>query len=579
MNDATASKTSGRFLSKVLKFIRSPTTDWSDLDQGAAPVETVDESAIELKEMIERKRRNDFVRNRELEMLRKARKRQTAGGGHAALDLPSVRSVESGAGSGQPLSDENPRAKIDALEVKMNGAWLDRANRGQPDSAGQAYQKTLTSDMEALLSAADGARPRGDEAPEDKPTFEKTQPAAWVTHQGIDDAAAPLGADEAKVAQAVDMLDEVPAPATPELEEVAILFANGDVTGAEKSLLALVGEGGSLEGDLQTWLMLFDLYRAAGEPSKFDSTAAAFVRRFGRSAPQWEVGAEPVEEAQQAPEPDAASAVAGQAAVAHWTAPSVIGTQSVATLNASLGRQAPPWRIDWRRVKTVEPAALPLLLAAFKGWAEMPVRLKFLGVEVLQRVLTEQTPISQVEADEQWWTLRLALLRVMNEADEFDTVALNYCITYEKSPPAWDPPRCEFNLMSETGATLPPVDATAAPSTTGPSTWLRTDVSSLGASTKSDTDVVRLELAGEILDDAAPLLQSLKVSIDTHVIELNCLHLRRIDFAAAGSLLNWAVQQHSQGRRVVFQNVNRLVDVFLGVIGISDYARVRRRVD
>ena len=51
----------GGFLSKVVKFVRHPTTSWSDLDTRAGDRES-EYSKAALKEMIERKRRNDFVR-------------------------------------------------------------------------------------------------------------------------------------------------------------------------------------------------------------------------------------------------------------------------------------------------------------------------------------------------------------------------------------------------------------------------------------------------------------------------------------------------------------------------------------
>ena len=48
-------------LSKVAKFVRNPTTNWSDLDVKEPEPET-GYSKQALKEMIERKRQNDYVR-------------------------------------------------------------------------------------------------------------------------------------------------------------------------------------------------------------------------------------------------------------------------------------------------------------------------------------------------------------------------------------------------------------------------------------------------------------------------------------------------------------------------------------
>ena len=65
--------------SKVVKFVRNPTTNWADLDQQEVDRESSYSKQM-LKEMIERKRRNDFVRKREFDMLRKMRRSEVMAG-------------------------------------------------------------------------------------------------------------------------------------------------------------------------------------------------------------------------------------------------------------------------------------------------------------------------------------------------------------------------------------------------------------------------------------------------------------------------------------------------------------------
>jgi len=193
-------------------------------------------------------------------------------------------------------------------------------------------------------------------------------------------------------------------------------------------------------------------------------------------------------------------------------------------------------------------------------------------------VLAAQTPSEQRDIDPRWWAAHLAALRVINEPDEFELVALNYCVTYEMSPPPWEDPRCEWAPMADDGHTLPPPDADA------PTDGLHSELLASGAmplqgGAAGTPDWAKLELEGELLGDATAPLQALAVTSRTRVIEFNCRQLRRVDFGAAGDLLNWAMQQQGQGRQVVFRHANRLVAAFFGVIGISDAARVLRRVD
>ena len=62
-----AKEEGNRLLSKVAKFVRNPLKDWSELDgpeAGAAAPDTGYSREV-LKEMIERRQRNDFVRRRD----------------------------------------------------------------------------------------------------------------------------------------------------------------------------------------------------------------------------------------------------------------------------------------------------------------------------------------------------------------------------------------------------------------------------------------------------------------------------------------------------------------------------------
>ena len=55
---------------------------------------------------------------------------------------------------------------------------------------------------------------------------------------------------------------------------------------------------------------------------------------------------------------------------------------------------------------------------------------------------------------------------------------------------------------------------------------------------------------------------------------IGCEHLVRMDFPAAGSVLNWAAQQQAAGQVVQFINLHRLVAVLFNVIGINEHAWV-----
>ena len=121
------------FFRKVVKFVANPSTDWTELD---APVEDTRESDYakgELKAMIERKRRNDFVRKREFDMLRKVRREglsseQIAALGSSRLDDSQPRASESPA-----RQDAGVKAKIDEIEQQMVGDNYASTQRRGPE--------------------------------------------------------------------------------------------------------------------------------------------------------------------------------------------------------------------------------------------------------------------------------------------------------------------------------------------------------------------------------------------------------------------------------------------------------------
>src|SRR5215216_1402104 len=106
-------------LSKVVKFVRNPTTNWSDLDQQESDRES-SYSKQALKEMIERKRRNDFVRKREFDMLRKLRRREAMGAQNPA-NRPSFFQISTS--SSKPDDRAMTLKKIDEIEEQMSMQW------------------------------------------------------------------------------------------------------------------------------------------------------------------------------------------------------------------------------------------------------------------------------------------------------------------------------------------------------------------------------------------------------------------------------------------------------------------------
>ena len=155
-------------------------------------------------------------------------------------------------------------------------------------------------------------------------------------------------------------------------------------------------------------------------------------------------------------------------------------------------------------------------------------------------------------------------------------MALDYCVTFEVSPPSWQDARCNF--YSESANTT---DASAADNEVSEAAELaaeqgRRDFQSqtvpMGFEAIPATVV---ELSGEILGEAAEALQRLEdAREDGDRLVISCANLIRVDFSAAGSILNWVALRQAEGCHLQFRDVHRLVAAFFNVIGINEHARV-----
>ncbi len=576
----------GGLFSKVVKFVRNPSTTWSDPDAPADAPES-GYSRQMLKEMIERKRRNDFVRKREFDMLRKLQ-RTEALAGHDASARPSF--FQSSMPS-RPDDRASTLKKIDEIEAQMSQQWWKtRApeSTSRPGSVpGGLPGASAASGRKPVRPGSD--LPTRDAGPTDlgfsfsmPPEVVAASPPPLMAFTVAASVAAPVAAARTTgfYPSAAVPLDLPPFAHDAELEDAAIRFASGDDDGAEAALWELLGPGGPRREDEATWLALFDFYRASGRQERFDEAAVDFAGRFNRSAPQWislpELAARTVRAS--ARDPQAAHS-------AHWVSSVSLGPQSVATLAATLARIPQPWRLSWSRLNTIEDAALEPLTRLFTQWSAQAVQVHFIDADHLEKALRQRTVSGDRGVDPGWWRLCMEALRVMHRPDEFEIVALDYCVTYEVSPPSWESPRGRFKALQADGSSAEgSVSLQSEPFrdsgvSGGPA-------SGFGDATPgpSGSAVARAELVGTLQGDTSHALDRLDerlagADVSEIEIEIDCARLVRIDFGASGSLLNWVAARASEGRQLHFTGVHRLIATFLGVVGITGSARISLRRD
>ncbi len=579
-------------LSKMAMFVRNPTKDWSELDRPQAEQDSGYDKQV-LKQMIERKRQNDFIRKREFDQLRKLRS----------------RGVSAVAGTGRPsvfqssmATDPDGRAvtlkKIDEIEAQMSKQWWkgkqDAAN-GQggsfPVAGGapvhpDAMAPTRPASFDEQFDASGGpghssqapgaaefsATEMGDgmepapQAPPARPSAGKI-PIMGSLAQSYDGVE--VGFSTSKLF-AIDVDD---VASDPELEEAAIRFANGDDEGAEGGLLDALRADAADPQMAALWAVaLLDLYRVTQDQARFEQAVAEFSHRFDGALPQWGTPGKTASVVPVAPAATASAASHAEpapdySAGAIWVSPSALHADSMEQLRDAMASNPTPWHLDWTRLEYIEDDAGPLLAGLFGSLCDEPVALRFSGASHLVNVLRTMMPSGDQSVDPQWWTMRLNALRTMKLQDDFELAALDYCVTYEVSPPGWHPARCAYENVEAGDAPAARIEATGWGS--GFSQMSTVPVNLEGS------HVVHVELTGSVLGDASQLLASFDAAGtrgDTFVV--SCKGLLRVDFSAAGSILNWVAMRQAEGSHVQFREVHHLVAAFFNVIGINEHARV-----
>lgn len=325
----------------------------------------------------------------------------------------------------------------------------------------------------------------------------------------------------------------------PAIEETAILYANGQV----KDALARISE--AIDGDdlggwrLQAWLMLFDLYQHLGMRAAFEEKALDFVVKFERSPPAWADAPPPAPAAAPKRSGSGAGHVALSGALTAASAPHLEQVRKLA-------EKQPKLRIDFGRLAGVDAGGAKLLLETFAAIRKAGKELTFAGDSTLVRLIGTVAKSGDRTADPSLWLLLLEVHQQLGNQQAYEDAALEYAITYEVSPPAW-----ENRAPAKRAATA----GGAAES----------------ASVADEAFVIDGDVAGpseKLLAD----LESYAAAANPVVIDM--LRARRVDFVNAGQLLNVLARIKQAGKPIEIRGANEMIVALFAMMGIREFARL-----
>ena len=317
------------------------------------------------------------------------------------------------------------------------------------------------------------------------------------------------------------------------VEQAAVLYAHGQDPAARVTLEDAASQYRSGSTAERLWLMLLDYYQIKGEKAAFETLELDFARTFEKSPPAWR-------------EPAKAQAKAvGGVPTAMFKGAMEGNNDAAFGIVADALEKAPRARLDLSKVQGLDNAGAARCLQLLLDMHKRKKVVELIGTAGLETQLSEAiVPGRQENPD--CWLLLLELLLRTGRQEEFEEKAVDYAVTFEVSPPSWDPARVQ-----------------AAPSGEASACAEDSDVEGNGNA---------YCLQGEVKN--ARFIDLKDFAADHDPVVLDCSHATRIDFVSAGALVNVLTPLKRQNKMVLIRNANRLVAELLKVVGVDAVARI-----
>ncbi len=313
---------------------------------------------------------------------------------------------------------------------------------------------------------------------------------------------------------------------SPAEEQAAVLHANDR---SQEALALLQTEIGQIRGlrRPETWWMLFELLQQQDEQAAHEKLGIEYQVEFGTAPPAWQ-------EARNLPQ---------AAHVCRFA--SLLDAASLEKDLAPLRSTETPAAVllDFSLVSEIDSLAAAEILSLWQQLENAGTSCLVAGSTSLAGLLSKQIETGRrSHAEVPFWLLLLQVFQASDQQEAFESLAVDYAVTYEVSPPSWQP---------RTG--LPP---SAIPS--GGALPLQGDITCQQPGT--------LERIGEYARQQAQ---------DTAVIDFSSVN--RIDFESAGQMLNLLIGLIQDGLGIRLVQVNALLFALLQLVGITQLVPVERR--
>lgn len=320
-------------------------------------------------------------------------------------------------------------------------------------------------------------------------------------------------------------------PIEADIEQAAVLYANAQDE-ATRALLENAIHAHHFGPGERLWLMLFDFYRLNNQHAPFDALSMEYAKAFEKSPPAWRNS--------ESPKPLAKAAVPAGTVLFKGDLTGA-NDAAFAALDVALDKN-PKLRVELTKVKAVDDLGAERMLGVLAKVRKKKGEIELVGRDALAALLEARVETGRRE-ESGCWLLLLEFYQLMGKQEAFEDMAINYAVTFEMSPPSWEPKRVA-------AAEPKPVLALAENAD---------EVESFAP--KGDLKAERFAGLSAFAEKHDPLILDFSV-------------VTRIDFVSAGTLVNMLTPVKRQGKRVIINHPNYLVAELLGVVGLKAVAEV-----
>jgi anti-anti-sigma regulatory factor len=317
-------------------------------------------------------------------------------------------------------------------------------------------------------------------------------------------------------------------------EHAAILFANGQYDVARSTLESVI-QNNADQGAVKLWLMLFDLLRVRNDRITFESLCLDFASICELSPPSWKEGAEESKISKEKPQ------VAGVAILQG----AVTGNDAVFDDLLQALSKGEPRTLDMGRLAGIDSEASGRLAKILHQARHRDLAWGLgSGTEILAKRFSARLIAGQTR-DENMWLLVLELFQFLGQEALFEEKAVDYAVTFEVSPPAWEPPR------------------------TKPAVTVKKEEEKPFGGVLLDTPMISA-LEGEILQGRLDAITCQLVPGEE--CRLDFSRVQRMDFVSAGALVT--LLKEANCKQITIVHPNRMLAELLRVMGIDKIANI-----